>query len=190
MTDYLYRIDLNIFYFFNHNLSIPVLDKFFSLITSVNNWYIAYIILLLIAFIKGGRTGRITAIGVLILIAITDQVSSNILKDLVHRVRPCMVLPDAITPIGCTGTYSFPSNHAFNNFAAATFISRFFPKMKWALFITAVLIAVSRIYLGLHYPTDVLGGAIFGIISGYLFASLVKWIDQRLKHESKKKTLV
>jgi len=187
MIDYLYRIDLSIFYFFNHTLSIPVLDKFFSLITAVNNWYIAYIILLLIAFIKGGRTGRITAIGVLILITLTDQTCSNILKDLVHRLRPCTVLPDVITPIGCTGTFSFPSNHAFNNFAAATFIYRFFPKLKWALYLTAVLVAVSRIYLGLHYPSDVLGGAILGIILGFYFASLVQWIDQRIKHDSKKR---
>ena len=97
MVDYLYRIDLNIFYFFNHTLSIPVLDKFFSLITAVNNWYIAYVILLLISFIKGGRTGRIAAIGVLILITLTDQASSNILKDLIHRLRPCTVLPDVIS---------------------------------------------------------------------------------------------
>ena len=186
MTDYLYRIDLSIFYFFNHNLSISVLDKFFSLITSVNNWYIAYIILLLIAIIKGGRTGKVMVIGVLILIAITDQISSNILKDLFHRLRPCIVLPDAITPIGCTGTYSFPSNHAFNNFAAATFIYRFFPKLKWALFVTAVLISVSRIYLGLHYPSDVLGGAILGSVLGFYFASFVQWIEKGLQHDSKK----
>ena len=187
MIDYLYRIDLTIFYLFNHTLSTPVLDKFFSLITAVNNWYIAYVILLLISFIKGGRTGRIAAIGVLILITLTDQVSSNILKDLVHRLRPCTVLPDAITPVGCTGSYSFPSNHAFNNFAAATFIYRFFPKLKWALFITAVLIAVSRIYLGLHFPSDVLGGAILGSIFGYFFASLIQWIEKRIQRDSKKR---
>ena len=187
MIDYLYRIDLNIFYFFNHTFSIPVLDKFFSLITNVNNWYIAYIILLLIAFIKGGRAGKIMVIGVLILITLTDQVSSNILKELVHRLRPCLALPDALTPMGCTGTYSFPSNHAFNNFAAAIFIYRFFPKLNWALLITAILISLSRIYLGLHYPSDVLGGAILGSISGYFFASLVLWIEKRISHGSKKR---
>jgi undecaprenyl-diphosphatase len=186
MIEYLYRIDLIIFYFFNHTLSIPVLDKFFSFVTNVNNWYMAYIILLLISFIKGGRTGKITAVGVLILIALTDQFSSHILKDLVHRLRPCIVLPDAYTPMGCTGTYSFPSSHAFNNFAAATFIYRFFPKLKWALFITAVLISVSRIYLGLHYPSDVLGGAILGSLVGYFFALLVQWIEKRITHDSRK----
>jgi undecaprenyl-diphosphatase len=187
MFDYLYRIDLTIFYLFNHTLSTPLLDKFFSLITAVNNWYIAYVILLLISFIKGGRIGKITTIGVLILITLTDQASSNILKDLVHRLRPCTVLPDVITPVGCTGSYSFPSNHAFNNFAAATFIYRFFPKLKWALFITAILIAVSRVYLGLHYPSDVLGGAILGSISGYFFASLIQWIEKRIHRDSKKR---
>lgn len=187
MIDYLYSIDLAIFYFFNQTLSLPALDKFFSLITSVNNWYIAYIILLLICFIKGGRTGRIATIGVLILIVLTDQSSSFLLKNLVHRLRPCAVLPNVITPVGCTGTFSFPSSHAFNNFAAATFIYRFFPKLKWALFLTAILISVSRIYLGLHYPSDVLGGAILGSVFGYFFASLIFWIDKRLKHGTKKK---
>jgi undecaprenyl-diphosphatase len=187
MTDYLYGIDLSIFYFFNHTISTPVLDKFFSLITNVNNWYVAYIILLLISIIKGGRAGRIVALGVLILIAFTDQVNSVLIKEFFHRARPCNVLPDVITPMGCTGTFSFPSSHAFNNFAAATFIVRFFPRLWGALFITAVLISISRIYLGLHYPSDVLGGAILGSVVGYLFATFVKWIDKRTHHESKKR---
>jgi undecaprenyl-diphosphatase len=140
----------------------------------------------LISFIKGGRIGKITAVGVLILITVTDQLSAHIIKDFVHRLRPCMALPDVLTPIGCTGTFSFPSNHAFNNFAAAVFIYRFFPKLKWALFITAVMISFSRIYLGLHYPSDVLGGAVFGSFFGYFFASFVQWIDKRITHESSK----
>ena len=194
MSDFLYSIDLVIFYFINHTLSAPFLDKFFSLITNVNSWYIAYIILLLISMIKGGRNGKIVAIGVLILIAVTDQLGYHILKEMFHRLRPCLVLKDAITPLGCTGTYSFPSNHAFNNFAAAVFIYKFFPKLKWALFITAILISISRVYLGLHYPSDILGGAVLGIIFGYLFALLVQWIDtvylikiKRIKEHGSKK---
>lgn len=184
MYDFLYSIDLGVFYFFNHTLSAPFLDKFFSIITNVNNWYIAYIILLGISFIKGGRKGKVAAIGVIILIIVTDQTGGHLIKELVQRIRPCNALPDVITPLGCTGSYSFPSNHALNNFAAAVFYYRLFPKLKWALFITACLIAISRVYLGLHYPSDVLGGAVLGIIFGYLFSEIALRLDKRLKSGS------
>lgn len=186
MTELLYSLDKSVLYFFNHTLSAPFLDKFFSHITNVNSWFIAYIILILISMIKGGRKGRITAIGVLILIIITDQLSANAIKDLFHRIRPCNELTDVLTPLGCTGSYSFPSNHAVNNFAAAVFIYRFYPNLKWALFITAFLVAVSRVYLGLHYPSDVIGGAVIGAAAGYLFSMLIMWIDENFLIKRKK----
>ncbi len=170
MADFLYSIDLSVFYFFNHTLSTGVLDKFFSLITNVNNWYIAYIILLGISFFLGGRIGKIAAIGVLLLIAFSDQLGHRVIKEIFQRIRPCNYLSDAITPLGCTGSYSFPSNHALNNFAAATFYSILFPKLKSILFVTASLIAISRVYLGLHYPSDILAGALLGCAFGYIFA--------------------
>jgi undecaprenyl-diphosphatase len=169
MENFFYSIDLVIFYFFNHTISTPFLDKFFSIITNVNNWYVAYVILLLICYFKGGIKGKIAVVGVILLITFSDQVAYHILKESFHRLRPCMALKDAITPLGCNGTYSFPSNHAVNNFAAATFFYFLFPKYKWPLFITAALIAISRVYLGLHYPSDILGGAIIGAFFGYLF---------------------
>lgn len=170
MADFFYSIDLSIFYFINHTLSSGFLNRFFSIITNVNNWYIAYIILLGISFFKGGKKGKIAAVGVILLIIFTDQTSANIIKELIRRVRPCNALIDVITPLGCTGSFSFPSNHALNNFAAAVFYYRLFPKLKWVLFITASLVALSRVYLGLHYPSDILGGALLGILFGYLFA--------------------
>ena len=181
MAGFFYSIDLTIFYFINHSLSSGFADKFFSIITNVNNWYIAYIILLGISFFKGGTRGKIAAIGVILLIVVTDQTGGHLLKDLIQRVRPCNALNDAITPLGCTGSYSFPSNHAFNNFAAATFYYRLFPKLKWVLFITASLIALSRVYLGLHYPSDILGGALLGVIFGYAFAEIAILINKRYK---------
>jgi undecaprenyl-diphosphatase len=184
MSDFLFSIDVGVFYFFNHFLSASVLDKFFSTITNVNNWYIAYIILLAISFVKGGRKGKVAAVGVIILIIITDQTGGHLIKELVQRIRPCNALPDVITPLGCTGSYSFPSNHALNNFAAATFYYRLFPKLKWALFITACLIAISRVYLGLHYPSDVLGGALLGVIFGYIFSEIAFRMNKRLESNS------
>ena len=184
MADFFYSIDLTVFYFINHSLSTGFFDKFFSLITNVNNWYVAYIILLGISFFKGGIKGKIAAVGVILLIVVTDQTGGHLLKELIQRVRPCNALSDAVTPLGCTGSYSFPSNHAFNNFAAATFYYRLFPKLKWALFITASLIALSRVYLGLHYPSDILGGAVLGFIFGYLFAEIAIRINERYNKRS------
>lgn len=180
MTELLYSVDKAVLYFINNTISAAFLDKFFSLITNVNSWFIAYVILLLTSMIKGGRKGRITALGVIILILITDQFSANYIKEFFHRIRPCNELPWVLTPLGCQGTFSFPSNHAVNNFAAAVFVYRFYPNLKWALFITAFLVSLSRVYLGLHYPSDIIGGAIIGSAAGYLFSMLVIFIDEKL----------
>jgi len=177
MIDFLYSIDLSIFYFINHALSCSALDKFFIIITNVNNWFIAYLILLGISFFKGGRRGKIAVLGIILLIILTDRLNATLVKDIFHRLRPCISLKDAITPLGCNGTFSFPSNHAVNNFAAAVFFYKLFPKLKWLLLITASLVALSRVYLGLHYPSDILGGALIGSAFGYLFALAALKID-------------
>ncbi len=185
MTDILYSIDLSVLYFFNHTLSTGFLDKFFSIITNVNNWYIAYVILIGISWTKGGRIGKIAVVGVILLILVGDQLGHRVFKEIIARVRPCNALSDIITPLGCTGSYSFPSNHAINNFAAAMFFYRLFPKLKWLLFITAFFVALSRVYLGLHYPSDIIGGALIGMFFGYIFAEgslrLNFWFEQRNK---------
>ncbi|HSL89934.1 MAG TPA: phosphatase PAP2 family protein [Ignavibacteriaceae bacterium] len=183
MTDFLYSIDLSVLYFFNHTISTGFLDKFFSTITNVNNWYIAYAILIGISWTKGGRIGKTAVIGVILLILAGDQLGHKVLKEIFQRIRPCNALMDILTPLGCTGSYSFPSNHAINNFAAAMFFYRLFPRLKWVLFITAFLVALSRVYLGLHYPSDMLGGALIGLLLGYIFAEgaikMEAWYETR-----------
>ena len=178
MVHFFYSIDVSVFYFINHSLSCGAFNKFFTIITNVNNWYIAYIILLGISFVKGGRKGKIAAIGVLLLILVTDQLSARIIKEIFHRIRPCNALANVITPLGCNGTFSFPSNHAVNNFAAAVFFYKLFPKLKWIVFIAASLVAISRVYIGVHYPSDIIGGAIIGSAFGYIFAILALKIDE------------
>jgi len=184
--DILYSIDLAIFYFFNHTISTGFLDKFFSIITDVSKWYIAYIILAGIAVTKGGTRGRIAVAGIIILIIFTDQTGHRLLKEIFQRIRPCNALPDVMTPIDCRGSFSLPSNHALNNFAAATFLWRLFPKFKWVFFITAFLLALSRVYLGLHYPSDIVAGAIIGSAFGYLFSIAALKIDEYMKKQPEK----
>lgn len=184
--DLLYSFDLAIFYFFNHTISTGFLDKFFSIITDVTKWYIAYAILLGIAFFKGGRRGKIAVIGLILLIIVTDQTGYRLLKETIERVRPCNALSDVLTPIGCSGGFSFPSNHALNNFAAAVFLLRLFPNYKWVFLIVATLVSLSRIYLGVHYPSDVVGGALIGAGFGYLFSiAALKAEDYFLKRSPK-----
>ncbi|MBA4310765.1 MAG: phosphatase PAP2 family protein [Chlorobiaceae bacterium] len=186
MQDFLYSIDLNLFYFFNHTLSNKLFDRFFSQITQVDNWFIAYIILIGILFFKGGTRGKIATLMIILLITASDQ-TGLLIKNFFERVRPCNALTDALLPIGCTGAYSFPSNHALNNFAAAFFFYKLYPNLKYVLFISAFLISFSRLYLGLHYPSDSIAGAMLGIGIGYLFVLLQLRIEKYFENRGNKK---
>ncbi|MCZ7603385.1 MAG: phosphatase PAP2 family protein [Melioribacteraceae bacterium] len=184
MIDFLYQIDVALFYLFNHTLSNPLFDKFFPFITEVKHWYLVYVIMFFLLLIKGGKLGRISAIGAILLIVLTDQFSSFFLKNLVERIRPCNELPDVNILAGCTGSFSFPSSHAVNNFAVAVFFTILFPKYKWALFTIATLLALSRVYCGVHYPSDIIGGAIIGSLFGYILAKVALIINNLIKTKS------
>lgn len=178
MMDFLYTLDKELFYFINHTLSNPLFDKIFPYLTDVKHWYLVYIIFWFILVFKGGRLGRITAVMSLLLITASDQISSFLLKDWIARIRPCNVLPDVNILVFCSGSYSMPSSHAVNNFAAAVFFSRLFPKYKIPLYVIAVLMAFSRPYVGVHYPADVIVGAVVGSVIGYVLAILTQRIDK------------
>lgn len=172
MIDFLYSIDSAIFHFINSGLSNSLFDKFFVFITEVKHWYLVYIIMLGILLIKGGRLGRIAALGAIITITLSDQISSSLLKEWIGRIRPCNVLDAKIfvDSVGCPSSYSFPSSHAVNNFAIAVFFYRIYPNLKWVLFITAGLVALSRTYVGVHYPSDIFFGALIGAAIGYIIS--------------------
>lgn len=188
MLEFLYQVDLKFLYFINHTLSNPFFDKLFPFITDVKHWYIAYIILFLILIVKGGRIGRIAAVAILLLIITTDQFNSFFLKNLVSRIRPCNIYSDLNVLVTCTESFSFPSSHAVNNFGAAIFFTKIFPKYKWSVFSVAILMAFSRPYVGIHYPSDVIGGALIGMIFGYIFAFIVIKIDSFISMKQTKIT--
>lgn len=177
MIDFFYSIDVSIFYFINHTISNPVFDKFFPFITNVKNWYIAYIILWFILLFKGGRIGKIAAVGVILLVVASDQISSHLLKNLIERIRPCNVLDNVNLLINCSKSFSFPSSHAVNNFAVAIYFYKLYPKLKCPLFLIATLEALSRPYVGVHYPFDIFVGSFVGMGIGYFFATLVTKVN-------------
>ena len=180
---FLQNIDNSIFYFINGTLANPVTDVFMPFITVEKHWFIFYAIMWLYLMIAGGKKGRIAALLVLLLVLISDQVSSNLIKNLVERVRPCNILPSDKVHllVGCTNSFSFPSSHAVNNFAGAFFFSYFYPKMKYGIYTGAFLMAISRVFCGVHYPSDVFGGMLIGLFIGWFIIWLWKKFNGKFK---------
>jgi undecaprenyl-diphosphatase len=128
---------------------------------------------------KGGAKGRKFVVLMILTILISDQLSSSLIKPLVDRTRPCFSLEGVKLLITIGPGKSFPSSHAVNNFAAATVISYFYKEYKAVLFTIAGLVAFSRVYVGVHYPLDVLAGAAIGMIVGYFIIFIDKKFIKR-----------
>ena len=111
------------------------------------------------------REALIAAPLLAVVIGILDFAGARI-KDLVARPRPCMALPDLYQLQGCGKTFGFPSNHAVNTAAAAAFLQVLYPRSGWISWPITLLIGLSRVYIGAHYVTDVVGGWVLGGVFG------------------------
>jgi len=128
--------------------------------------------------------GMVYLIAAGLTVGLADTFTHHIIKDLVARPRPCHVLPELSHIINCSNSYSFPSNHAVNSFTFATFTTLCYRNTVLLVYTLAALICYSRPYLGVHYPTDVLGGAVCGIVMGYLGYLVylkIPWTNPRLQ---------
>ncbi len=162
MAEWLYSIDLMFFRWGNEALANPVGDWFFVFITEIKNFYVIYAVALIALMWFGKKRGVITVALLLLTIVFSDQISSFLVKPLFDRLRPCHVLEHVRLLVGCGGGKSFTSSHATNNFAMAVLVSHFYPRARYYLMTWAALVAFSRVYVGVHYPSDILGGAVLG----------------------------
>lgn len=176
MFNALSQIDISLLYAANH-AHHPLLDQVMLFVTDIKRTGILLLLVWIGLVWRGGARGRTVALLLIPLILFSDQLSSHVLKDVFGRVRPCEVLQGVRAIDGCRHSLSFPSSHAVNTFAAATLFSLFYRRwVPWVAYGLAAIVSYSRVYLGLHYPSDVLGGAVIGA----LCALAVVWAYKEL----------
>ncbi|MFP4544929.1 MAG: phosphatase PAP2 family protein [Candidatus Kapaibacterium sp.] len=179
MLQFIENLDIYFFRVINSGWSNSAFDSFFPFITELENWLLLYIFAFLWMIFKGGTRGRLAAAALILTVLVTDQVNNQWLKDIFDRIRPCRALEDVNLLISCGTGKAFPSGHAANNFAAAIVFSHFYRKYSLAFFTIAVVISLSRIYCGVHYPFDTIGGAFVGIVLGSLIVLLFKYPEKK-----------
>jgi len=170
--------------YLNTNLSAAWADLAMITISGTFIW-IPFYAMLLYFLIKTFRYNTLWIIGCVVLtIVLCDQLASGVAKPLTQRLRPChepSILPLLRMVTDCGGEYGFFSSHASNTFGLACFIWLVFGKIKpWGwLFAWAAIVSYSRIYLGKHYPLDILSGALCGVIVACIMAKLCEGLMKR-----------
>lgn len=180
--NYLQNIDIEILRWIQANLRNPVLTSVFTFITSLGNSgfiWIAFSLVLLVQK-KWRKAGITSLLALLISLIITFAIKLSVM-----RPRPFMAYEDLINLIMPSEMNSFPSGHTSSSIACAAILYKYLPK-RWGIlaYVLAILIAFSRLYVGVHYPSDILAGAAVGWISAYLAVCLWNWLNQKIAKTS------
>lgn len=158
-------------------------------------WIPFYALLLFLLIKNNKRQWWLVVLSLILLVTLTDQISVKLFKDVFLRLRPCHepLLEGMVRTLNghCGGSYGFVSSHAANTFGLAVFVGTVLrSKYRFLLpflLIWAALISYSRVYLGVHYPGDVIAGGIVGALTGYLLYLLFLFLKARLTLADKSK---
>ena len=177
-------MDRSIFFFINHGWANPVLDRIFVWISTWWGFGLPLALLMLLMFRRRWeRQGTLLWVFLVLLLSF-GETGGRVLKHIASQPRPCLEMagevrqPDLRQPGPCkNGWGGMPSNHALDYFAAATLVAVTFRSRRWVLagFGVAFLVALSRVYLGKHYPSQVAAGASIGVLWGLAVAWVAQW---------------
>jgi len=181
MLETLIEIDRSLFLFLNVSLANPVTDFVMPIVTSDNLLRIAYALAMLLILWRGDARLRWLVLVSIIVLAFTDQLSAGLLKPMIGRLRPCHVLDNINLLVGCGGGKAMPSSHAANAFGQAILFALLYARVRWWLVGLATLIAISRVFVGVHYPGDIIAGALLGTLVALAMAFMFeRLIEKRL----------
>jgi len=182
LLEWLLNKDQSLFFQINGHWTNGILDKCLLWFRTSDNWIPFYIVFLIFLFKKMGTRAWKWLLLAIVNIALTDQVSSNFFKPFIHRLRPCAD-PKVVDKVNllvdhCLTSFSFTSSHAANHFGIAMFIfmslQPLFKKARFLFLVWAGIISYAQVYVGVHYPMDVIAGALIGILAGWMFAKIYK----------------
>lgn len=168
IDDYLFRS-------INQGLTNPFFDWLMPVLSGYPPFNAMVAVLVLALIVKGGVRGRMFVLTILFALLMADSVLCHTIKDLVARPRPFLTLSDTRLLVGRGGSFSMPSSHAANWFAVLMVTWVFYRKALWIVAPLAVGVAFSRIYNGVHYPSDVLVGAILGAGGAVAVMWVMQW---------------
>jgi len=170
---WLQQADIALFRFINQSLANPVFDGLMPFASG--NDFFGPALALVAAFLlwKGGRRGQLFLLALVLALLVTDPLVVNNLKKLVGRERPFLVLENVNLLVGKGGSGSFPSAHAANWFAGLAVALMYYPRSWKFMLPLAGVIAISRVYNGVHYPSDILAGAAIGAAAGFATVWLI-----------------
>jgi undecaprenyl-diphosphatase len=181
------QADQGLFGLINGQWTNSFFDSWMPWMRTSNNWYPFYLALIGFVFYRFGWKAWKWLVSVAITVGLSDQISSFFFKPLFHRLRPCAD-PAMLTQVklllkACPTNFSFTSSHATNHFSLAIFVfmtlQPLFKKYSYLFFVWAGIICYAQVYVGVHYPLDVLAGALLGLMIGYAGARVyLKWMSR------------
>ncbi|GGH46167.1 phosphoesterase [Mangrovimonas yunxiaonensis] len=188
MLEQLLQFDTDLFLYLN-KLGTETWDGFWMFYTTKFNWIPFYAVLLYFIFKQENRKMFVVILLLVVaMVTFTDQVT-NLFKHGLMRPRPCheealQSLMRLVKPY-CGGKYGYFSGHASNSMAVAIFsgllLRKRFKNVIWMMIVWSIAMGYSRIYIGVHYPLDVLSGLVFGALSGYMFYRLSLFLRMRFR---------